>query len=211
MGIGAGIAAVVGGVVANKSSRRATKAQTKSNKSNIALQRSIYNDQKARFEPFRAGGLQAFNQLTGELQGGFQESPGYQFAVDEGQRAIEGSAAMRGNVRSGATLKALQDRRMGMANQEYGNYMNRLAGVAQMGQASAGNQAAAGANFGAQAGNSLMNIGNAQSAGAIAQGNAITGGINNVIGAYQMNQLMGGGGGINIGGPNSLFGGNSWG
>ena len=57
-----------------------------------------------------------------------------------------------------------------------------LGGLAQGGQAAAGNRANAGANFGAQAGNARAGMGNAQAAGAIGVGNAITGGINNAMG-----------------------------
>lgn len=184
--------AVIGGLAQNSASKRATRAQTNAANQNMELQRETRDMQMERFAPWERGGLNAFNALTRELSGGFQASPGYQFALDEGQRAIEGSAAASGNVLSGATMKALQDRGIGMANQEYGNYLNRLTGLAGMGQASAANSAAAIGNYGVSAGNALNNIGNAQSAGAIAQGNAWAGGINNALGGYMMGQMAGG-------------------
>lgn len=51
--------------------------------------------------------------------------PGYQFRVKEGQRAIENSAAARGALRTGATLKGLSDYNQNAASQEYGNVFNR--------------------------------------------------------------------------------------
>lgn len=115
---------------------------------------------------------------------GFQATPGYQFALDQGQAAIDNSAASRGNLFSGATLKAQQEYGTGMANQEYGNYLNRLMGQASQGQAAAANTANAGANYGSSAGTAYANMGNAQAAGHIGQANALTGGINNAIGAF---------------------------
>ena len=80
----------------------------------------------------------------------FRTAPGYEWMRQEGIRAIENSAAANGMLQSGATLKALQDRGQGLADQSFGQYYNRLAGLSQMGQASAagvgaqGNQVAAG-------------------------------------------------------------------
>ena len=216
------IASIAGGLIASRGASKAAKSQEGAANRQLKLERQIYDETSANFAPFREQGLQGFNALNYEVMGGerpqgyggFQETPGYQFQMDQGTRAVEGSAAAQGNVRSGATMKALQGFGQGLANQEYGNYLNRLTGIAGMGQAAAGNQAAAGANFAQGAGQAYGNIGNAQSAGAIGQANAWNGGIQNALGAYQMNQVMGGGsggGGFKVGGSNSLFGGNSWG
>lgn len=115
---------------------------------------------------------------------GFQKTPGYDFQLGQGLDAIDNSAASRGNVFSGATMKAAQTFGQGLANQEYGNYLNRLTGLAGSGQAAAGNAANAGANFAAGTGNALANLGNAQAAGYIGQANAINSGINNAVGIW---------------------------
>lgn len=124
------------------------------------------------------------NPVGGQQYGGFEASPGFQFALEQGQTAIDTSAAARGGLFSGATLKAQQKFGTGLAQQEYGNYLNRLAQQAGMGQAAAGNMATAGSNFASGTGNALANSGNAQAAGYIGQANAITGGINNALGAW---------------------------
>lgn len=183
-------AGILGGFSQSRAANRATDAQTRAANNELALQGRIYDETSANFAPYREGGLESFNQLLNELSGGFQQSPGYQFQMDQGVRALEGSAAAGGNVRSGATMKAMNQFGQGLANQEYGTYMNRLTGMAQMGQAAAGNQATAGANYAAGAGNAYGNMGNAQSAGAIAQGNAVSGGINNALSGYMMGQMM---------------------
>lgn len=64
----------------------------------------------------------------------FYESPDYQFRFREGQRAMDSSAAARGMLLSGAQLRALNEFGSGLASGEYGNYYNRLAGIAGMAQ-----------------------------------------------------------------------------
>lgn len=57
---------------------------------------------------------------------GFETSPGYQFRMEEGQKALERSRAAQGTLSSGATGKALTRYAQGVASDEYGNYMSRL-------------------------------------------------------------------------------------
>lgn len=57
---------------------------------------------------------------------GFQTSPGYQFALEEGQKALERSRAAKGILNTGGTGRELTRYGQGMANQEYGNYLNQL-------------------------------------------------------------------------------------
>jgi hypothetical protein len=54
--------------------------------------------------------------------------PGYRFRLDQGNQAIERSAAARGTALSGQTLRALQDYAQGLASQEYGNAYDRALG-----------------------------------------------------------------------------------
>lgn len=55
------------------------------------------------------------------------EDPGYQFALGEGQDAIERSAAARGALRTGGTLRDLVDYSQGAAAQQYQNVYDRAA------------------------------------------------------------------------------------
>ena len=61
----------------------------------------------------------------------FEKDPGYQFRMDEGNRAIEGGAAARGGLLSGAAAKAMQKYSQGFASNEYGNAYNRFTGDQQ--------------------------------------------------------------------------------
>lgn len=75
-----------------------------------------------------------------ERMSNFLQSPGYQFRLSEGVRAIDKSAAARGGLFSGGTGKALTEYGQGLASDEYGNYLNSLFQAAGIGQNAANNQ-----------------------------------------------------------------------
>lgn len=56
---------------------------------------------------------------------GFEESVGYDFRFDQGQRALESSQAASGMLDSGSTGKALVEYGQGVASDEFDKYMNR--------------------------------------------------------------------------------------
>ncbi len=64
-----------------------------------------------------------------EILGGgqnFTTSPGYQFRLEEGQKALERSRAANHTLNSGETGKALVDYGQNAGSSEYGNYMSSL-------------------------------------------------------------------------------------
>jgi hypothetical protein len=105
-------------------------------------------------------------QGTAAAQQAFQAGPGYQFQQDEARKQLEASAAARGGLLSGNAATALQDRGSQIANQEYGNYLNRLQGfVAPQLQATQGAAQGLGNIYsqqGQQQANLLSNLGAAQ-------------------------------------------------
>lgn len=120
----------------------------------------------------------------------FFTDPGYKFAVDQGVQAIDRSAASRGILNSGATLKALDTFGQGQASQQYGNYFARLQSLAGIGQTAtnSGNQAAQNyanqaSSLATQAGDArasgYMNSASAFNNGLSSVGNAVNSGINN--------------------------------
>lgn len=126
---------------------------------------------------------------------GFQASPGYQFRLDEGIKAAERSAAARGLLGSGGTLKALQRYGEGLASSEYENYANALRSMAGIGQTSTQATSAAGQAAAQGISNAFTNAGNARASSYETTGKAITGGINNLMYAYLNNQNGGAFGG----------------
>jgi len=146
--------------------------------------------------------------------------PGYQFRLNEGLKALDASAASRGGLLSGNAGRALVDYGQAAGSQEYQNAFNRyntnranilnpLQSLAGQGQSSsntmgaaAGANAAAGSNtlqnYGTNAGNMMVNAGNAQASGYLGQANSWNQALNNAAGGYQnyamMNKLFGNGG-----------------
>ena len=73
----------------------------------------------------------------------FQQSPGYQWQLGQGLRAVDAGAASQGMLRSGATLKAEQTFGQGLADTDFGNYWNRLNQLSSSGLTAAGGIASA--------------------------------------------------------------------
>lgn len=194
-------AAIVGGLLQASAAKKAAKAQTSAANNQLAVQREMYNTTRGDLSPYRDAGTNALGAINFELgigarpenYSGFQATPGYQWAVDQGQRAIDRSAAASGNLFSGETGKALAGYGQGMANQEYGNYFNRLMGMTNLGQNAAAMTGQAAQNYATGASNAFANIGNAQAAGAIGAGNAWGNSLGNIAGILQYQNQTGGG------------------
>jgi hypothetical protein len=134
--------------------------------------------------------------------GEFTASPEYQFRFGEGQRAVESSAAARGNVLGGRTLKELTRYGQGFGSNEYqnflANYYQSLApyqALSTQGQAAAAGTAASGLSAAntisntttqgtGNAGQAYMAGGNAQAAGYINQANALGNIAPNALNSY---------------------------
>lgn len=121
----------------------------------------------------------------------FRADPGYQYAFDEGMRAVEGSAAARGGVLNGGTLRALQRTGQGMADQQYGSYLDRFMGLANMGQNSAAQTGQfANASAGRQ-GQYALDAGAARAGGYLSAANGVNGAISNGLQLYGYGQGQG--------------------
>jgi hypothetical protein len=123
--------------------------------------------------------LDAGRGALGNLQdpNAFAASPGYEFVRNEGQRDIGNSFSARGGAASGNALRALTEFNSGLASQEYGNFWNRQAGLAGVGQTAGTNLGQFGANTAANAGNAYMNQGIARASGVLGRTNAIQTGL----------------------------------
>lgn len=143
--------------------------------------------------------------------GAFQAGPGYQFALDQGLEALNRNAASRGMLSSGNNTQDILKYSQGLANQEYGNWQDRLGQFSGMGLNAAAGQtgrqgALAGLDMGygnAQANvyqntaNNLTDLFKPQQQQQSGLGSAIAGGLNLAgagLGAY-----FGGPGGAAIG------------
>ena len=132
---------------------------------------------------------QAPQNVNAPAQPGFQEffaSPDYQFRAREGEKALLRNASARGMLGSGALSKDLLAYSQGLASTEYGNWFNRLAGLAGYGQNTAsttGNQAI---NSGQSQGQALVDAGTARASGYVGMSNAISQGVSNYYGLKAM-------------------------
>jgi len=156
----------------------------------------------ATFDTSQFGGVDPFglsvvdNSTAGQTFQGFQESPGFKFAKQQGISAVDASAAAGGNLFSGSTLQALTEFGQGFASQERGAFLNRLSNLTGGGQTAVGQLGLSAASFGTGAASALAGLGNAQSAGTIGVANAFTGGLNSLAtqaGAFDFGGFFGGG------------------
>lgn len=154
------------------------------------LQNQQYMQTREDFAPWRnAGGaavtrqadLMGLNGLDPQNNAfsQFREDPGYKYTVDQAIQGVDRSAAARGLLTSGATIKAIQDRASNLADQQYGNWFNRLASIAGTGQTATGSTASAGANAANNAGNAAMAAGNARASGYSGVASSLNQGLNN--------------------------------
>lgn len=117
----------------------------------------------------------------------FMADPGYQFRVAEGEKGINRSLAAKTGVLNGAAVKAAATFNQDQASQEYGNYFNRMMGLAGLGGSAAATSANAGVVGAKAAGDDLVAAGKARQSGYDALGKGISSGINNLagFGSYQ--------------------------
>lgn len=165
----------------------------------------------------------SYGNFNAPTQAEAQATPGYQFTLQQGLKAAQNSASARGLGSSGAALKGAESFASGLADstyndvfnralQSYGtnrnnalntfqtNYgvandaTNRLLGVVTMGQNSAAQTGALGAQTASSIGNTLMSGAASQAAGTVGAANAITGGISTAVNggtnALLLNSLM---------------------
>ena len=145
-----------------------------------------------------------------------QNTPGYQFALQQGMRQVNNSAAARGLGLSGAQIKGATNFATGLADSTYGNQYNRalntfgvnrevaqgnvnnLQGLLNTGQNSAAQTGQAQIGAANAGGNYLTQGANAQASGIMGVSNSVNQGMGNYL---TYNALYGNGG------NNSTFGG----
>lgn len=156
---------------------------------------------RSTLAPFVASGTTANDQLQAQLpfltspitmdEATLQQTPGYQFNLTQGLKAVQNSAAARGLGVSGAALKGAATFATGLADNTYQNQFNnentnrtnaynRLKGLVDTGESAAA-QTGVISNQATQTG---AGITNSIGANTIAGGNAIQGGL---VGAANAN------------------------
>jgi hypothetical protein len=199
-------AAVVGSaLIGSSSSRRAASTQAEAADRAGELQREQFERQVELQEPFRQVGLRALNKLEGAAEytpfgmEQFQQDPGYAFRMSEGMKGIERSAAARGGLLSGATLKGIQRYGQDLGSQEYTNAFNRyqternarlnpLQSLAGIGQTSTNQLVAGGQNYANAAGEAMGAAGQARASGYMGSANSLSGALGQYMNYNQQQQ-----------------------
>lgn len=191
--VGAAAVGAAGSAYASKQSSKAAKTQANSADVASQIQWDMYDQTRKDLDPYKQAGATSLSQLMGQMtpDGYFNQTytgqdiysdPSYQFRLQQGQDAIQSSAAAQGGLLSGATLKALQNYGQESASQEYSNAYNRfnadqtnrynrlsnLVGIGQNAAAQVGN---AGAQTAQAVANNTMQGANALAAGQVASAN----------------------------------------
>jgi hypothetical protein len=169
---------LVGGLLEGQGAKDAARTEAAGAREALAENRRQYDTTRADMMPWLEAGRGALGRLNDP--NAFQQSPGYNFVRNEGQRGIENSFAARGGAASGNALRALSEFNTGLASQEHNNWWNQQAGMAGLGQTSAQNLGSFGANSAVNAGNLMQNQANARASGITGQTNAWTNILENV-------------------------------
>lgn len=194
----AGVATVGGAAMQSRAAGRAAGAQAAGNRAAIAEQQRQYDQTRQDMEPWRLAGADALQRQTAFLNGdwsGFQNSPDYKWAVDQGFKGLDRGAAANGSLYSGGTDADRIALGQGLATQYANNYWNRLAGLSNTGQ----NTAAQIGQFGQSAANNIsglmQNTGAARASAYQQQGAAWSNALNGLsgIGAWYLGQRKPGG------------------
>ena len=188
-----GAATVAGSMYSSKQAGKAAKTQAASADRASQIQQENFEQTRKDLMPYKQAGDTSLSQLMGQMtpDGYFNQTytgqdiysdPSYQFRLQQGQDAIQSSAAAKGGLLTGATLKALQNYGQESASQEYSNAYNRfnadqtnrynrlsnLIGIGQNAAAQVGN---AGAQTSQAVANNTMAGANSIAAGQVASAN----------------------------------------
>lgn len=209
LGAGANLYSGIQGTAAAKAN---TAAEQEANNQALALQAKNYSATTANLSPYLTTGNQANTQLATDLglgtntsAAGFgsltapftlqslENTPGYQFQLQQGTQALNQSLGAQGQLFSGAAIKEGQQFATGLAdstyNQAYSNYLagnnqtyNELAATSGSGQNAATNQGGFAAGLSAIGTPTLQNTGNITAAGTNAGNTAVNNSLASALG-----------------------------
>lgn len=206
-------ASAVGAAATAYSAHTAANAQTAAAGQAANTVLSMYNTTRGDLGTYRDIGNVAAGDLTnrlGELtspitmdQATLEKTPGYQFNLTQGLKAVQNSASFRGLGVSGAALKGAAAFTTGLADNTYQNQFsnaitnqanayNRLKGLVDTGENASAQTGTAGTAAANTAAGAQIGAGNAQAAAANATGGAVNNFANNAAGYAAYSGLYGG-------------------
>lgn len=234
--IGAG-GSIFSGLLGSSASKKAAEQQQQATQAGINEQQREFDIANERSRPFVQAGQQSIGTLMDLLRSGqfgfgstgtadipqfhaptledARNSPGYEFARQQGNKGIlQGAAAAGGNI-GGGTLRALDSFGTGLADSTYGNVFNRaldtykanltgygtklaaqqqefgqLLAPAQIGSGSTANLNATQATSASSIAQLMQNLGTSAAAGTVGSSNAIAGGIGGATNSLSQSLLL---------------------
>ena len=190
---------VAGGLIQSGNTAAAQKQANWIRQLAVGQSQQSYNQNVQNLTPYSTGGIAATgaeSDLLG-LNGpdaataamtNFQASPGYQYQLQQGLRAVDAGAASQDMLRSGATLKAEQKYGSDLANLDFGNYFSRLNALSGQGFNAATGLDTASNNLT----NAILGVGSSAISGATGAANAQNSIVGNVASGLgnQANSLL---------------------
>jgi hypothetical protein len=238
-------AGLAGSAIASSGAKSAANTQANAQQNASAQQMAMFNTINGQEQPFMQAGYGATTSLqqllgltsgnpggglsNGYLAGGMPtpqtvptfnsstvtNSPGYQFAQQQGLSQVANAEAPNVGAMSGPALKALTNFASGTAAQYYNDYFNqantqfnqgttafneaqsnqnnifsRLSAIAGLGQNAASNTGTAGTQLGTGSAQATAAAGASQAAGTVGAANAISSGVSGAGNAFALNSIL---------------------
>ena len=228
--------AITTGVMGAKAAGKAANQQAAGQQAGLDETRRQFDVSQANSQPFVEAGQQSIGSLMDALKSGkfglgsagaapadfkaptleeVQQTPGYQFAAQQGSKGILQASAAGGGGISGGTSKALQGYQTNLANTTYGDafsramqaYQSQLAGYgtrlaanqqefgqmfapAQLGAGATANINQIGGNASSNIAQLMAGIGSANAAGTIGGSRQITSGMNSAANSISQGMYL---------------------
>lgn len=116
-------------------------------KSSATSSNQAYGFLAPALQPAVQGGVNAMGMLGDELAGGFDQfkkNAGFDFQLGEGLKGVTGAGAAGSLLRSGSTARGIADYATGLNSSMYGNWLDRIGQMGQLGLGAAGALTSAG-------------------------------------------------------------------
>jgi len=227
-----GGAMIGGALIGAIGSNSAASTQAAGQQQAAQTQQNMFNTVQANSKPFMQAGYGATNSLQNLMglgsapaggtdpstglpvgylaqtfnptQAQLNQYPGYQFALQTGDQAIQNQSTPGAGALSGQTLKSLMNFNQQTANSNYGTYFNqfqtqqnnvyqRLSALAGLGENAAAGVGNSGTQLGIGAAQSTAAAGASSAAGTVGTTNALSGGANSLAGLMYLNGNNGSG------------------
>lgn len=215
--IAAGVGAagsVASGVIGSSAASSAADSQAQAAANAQQIQVDMYNQTRSDLAPYRQVGADAQYAYEGLLgigtpgaagasgmQAALEQTPGYQFQMQQGLQALQSQYSSQGLGLSGAQIKGAQNYAQGVASSNYQTILGNYAGALGIGENASAQTGTAGTYAANGAASAATQVGAANAAGTVGSANAITGGIgsaassasNSILLPYMLNAMKSGG------------------